>query len=80
MGWICFVLFALPLSGLDCFVLFALQLPVCLWWHDYRRDGLPTLKSVAEGGDPVLTHFSWFWAPLVGPLVEARRFMSPAQM
>ena len=24
-----------------CFVLFALQLSVCLWWHDYRRDGSP---------------------------------------
>ena len=29
---------------LFCFVLFALQLSVCLWWHDYRRDGFPTLK------------------------------------
>ena len=27
-----------------CFVLFSLQLPVCLWWHDYRRDDFPTLK------------------------------------
>ena len=23
-------------------VLFSLQLSVCLWWHDYRRDGFPT--------------------------------------
>ena len=27
-----------------CFCLFSLQLSVCLWWHDYRRDGFPTLK------------------------------------
>ena len=27
-----------------CFVLFSLQLSVFLWWHDYRRDGFPTLK------------------------------------
>ena len=27
-----------------CFVLFALQLLVCLWRHDYRRDGFPALK------------------------------------
>ena len=35
-----------PLSVVltPCFVLFALQLSVCLWWHDYRRDGFPTLK------------------------------------
>ena len=39
----CFVLF--------CFVLFALQLSVCLWWHDYRRDGFPTLKFVVVIAD-----------------------------
>ena len=33
-----------PAPVLFCFVLFALQLSVCLWWHDYRRDGFPTLK------------------------------------
>ena len=34
-----------------CFVLFALQLSVCLWWHDYRRDGFPTLKFVVVIAD-----------------------------
>ena len=36
---------------LFCFVLFALQLSVCLWWHDYRRDGFPTLKFVVVIAD-----------------------------
>ena len=35
---------------LFCFVLFALQLSVCLWWHDYRRDGFPTLKFKLRRG------------------------------
>ena len=36
---------------LFCFVLFALQLSVCLWWHDYHRDDLPTLKFVVVIAD-----------------------------
>ena len=36
---------------LFCFVLFSLQLSVCLWWHDYRRDGFPTLKFVVVIAD-----------------------------
>ena len=39
------------LGDLFCFVLFALQLSVCLWWHDYRRDGFPTLKFVVVIAD-----------------------------
>ena len=37
-GGACFVLF--------CFYCISLQLSVCLWWHDYRRECLPTLKFV----------------------------------
>ena len=36
---------------LFCFVLFSLKLSVCLWWHDYRRDDLPTLKFGVVIGD-----------------------------
>ena len=36
-----------------CFVLFSLQLSVCLWWHDYRKNGLPTLKFVVVIADPL---------------------------
>ena len=38
-------------ANLFCFVLFSLQLSVCLWWHDYRRDGFPTLKFVVVMAD-----------------------------
>ena len=34
-----------------CFVLFSLQLPVCLWWHDHRRDDRPTLNFVVVIAD-----------------------------
>ena len=38
--------------GVCLFVcLFELQLSVCLWWHDYRRDGFPTLKFVVVIAD-----------------------------
>ena len=38
-----------------CFVLlglFSLQLSVCLWWHDYRRNGFPSLKPVPACWQP----------------------------
>ena len=42
-----------PLLNLFCFVLFDLQLSACLWWHDYRSNGFPTLKFVAVIADPL---------------------------
>ena len=38
---------------LFCFVLFDLNLSVCLWWYDYRRGGLPTLKFVVVIAGPL---------------------------
>ena len=38
-------------SRVACFVLFSLQLSVCLWWHDYRKDGFPALKFVVVIAD-----------------------------